>query len=129
MVETLVAGIILAMSAAAMSMTVRQGMQSLQRARDYQIAAELLDTVLTKIDTIGPAKMLEDDVTEGVFEGDRSRFGWTAKIEERGEAHLYEVTATVHWRSPDGARHEAEARTLLNDDRRAAAMTLSWNDL
>ena len=42
LVETLAAGVILALSGAVLSMAVKGSMRSLTLARDYQLAAELL---------------------------------------------------------------------------------------
>ena len=53
LIETLVAGVILALSAVAIGSTVSHCMRSLTLARDYQTAAELLDRTFTKIDIIG----------------------------------------------------------------------------
>ena len=129
LVETLAAAMILALAAAVLGTAVAQGMRSLARARDYQRAAELLDRTLTKIDTIGPARLLAEGQTEGAFDPPHDRFAWAADIVPRPEGHLYDVTVRVWWLTPGGGRRSAEAQTRLNDPPGSRPTELNWGDL
>ena len=126
LVETLVAGVILALSAVALGMTVSQSMRSLALARDYQRAAELLDKTLTKIDLIGPARLQFEGPTEDVFERPHDRFAWQAKIEPGIQGHLYEVTVRILWETPGGTIRSIEGQTLLNDPPDSRTIELDW---
>jgi len=129
LVETLAAGVILAFSAAVLGVAVRGGIRSLAVSRDYQRAAELLDRVLTKIDTIGPARLLDEGPTEGRFTPPHDRFTWSAAIVPRFEGHLYEVTACITWQTPGAEQRSIEAQTLLNDPPDVPQSKLRWSDL
>ena len=129
LVETLVAGIILALSAAALGVIVRQALRSLAIARGYQQAAELLDLALTKIDTIGPTGIQAEGPTEGVFDPPHDQFAWSATVSPMAEGHLYEVTVRITWRAPSGALRSTEAQTFINDPPGRSAAELGWDDL
>lgn len=129
LIETLAAGVILALSAAVLSTAVRQAMRSLALARDYQRAAELIDRTLTKIDLIGPARLMIEGPTGGVFRPPHEQFAWQARIESRVEGHLYEVTVQVSWPAPGGKTRSAEVQTFLNDPPRSRPESLLWEDL
>ena len=129
LIEVLVAGVILALSAVALGMTVSNCMRSLTLARDYQRAAELLDKTFTKIDLIGPALLLYEGPTQGLFEKPHDRFAWQAQIDSRLEANLYEVTVRILWQTPSGKPRSIEAQTLLNDPPGSRPSELYWEDL
>ena len=127
--EALVAGVILALWAAVLGTTISQSMGSLALARDYQQAAELLDKTLTKIDMIGPARVMFEVPSEGVFEAPRERFSWQREIEARTEGHLYEVTVRIRWTTPGGQIQSIEAQTLLNDQPGSRPSELNWDEI
>ena len=130
LVEVLVAGVILALSAGALSLTVAQNMRSLSLARDYQRSAELLDRTFTKIDLIGPARLLYEGPREGHFAKPYDRFAWQVKeIESRLEGNLYEVTVRILWETPGGKPQFIEAQTLLNDPPGSRSQELLWEEL
>ena len=130
LVEVLVAGVILALSAGALGLTLSQSMQSLALARDYQRAAELLDRTFTKIDMIGPARMYYEGPNEGFFEeAQNERFAWQAKIDTRLEGNLYEVTVQIMWQTSGGQTRSIEAQTLLNDPAGSRSSELYWDEL
>ena len=129
LIEALVAGMILAMSGAALSLGVRQAMKSLALGKDFQRAAELLDRTLTKIDTVGPARVQVEGPIEGAFDPPHDRFGWSTTIEALSEGHLYEVTVRIIWEQPGGKLRSIEAQTLLNDARGEDETGPGWNDL
>ena len=81
LVEALVAGMILALAGGVLSLTVRQGLRSLTAAMDYQQAAELLDRTLTKIDAIGPARLLAEGPAAGTFAAPHDRFAWKTTVD------------------------------------------------
>ncbi len=130
LVEVLVAGVILALSAGALGLTISQSMRSLGLARDYQQAAELLDKTFTKIDLIGPARILYEGPSEGLFDEARhERFAWQVKIDSRLEGNLYEVTVRILWETPSGKGRFIEAQTLLNDPPGSRPSELYWDEL
>ena len=130
LVEVLVAGVILALSAVALGMAVSNCMNSLGLARDYQRAAELLDRTFTKIDLIGPSLLLYEGPTQGVFNEPHQKFSWQAEIDDsRLEGHLYEVTVSIFWQTPSGKLRSIKAQTLLNDPPDSDQSELFWEDL
>ena len=129
LVEVLVAGVILALSAVALGVTISQSIRSLALARDYQRAAELLDETLTKIDLIGPSRLLFEGPTEDVFRPPHEKFAWQAQIEPRTQGHLYEVTVRILWETPGGTQRSIEAQTLLNDPPDSRPTELDWDSL
>ena len=130
LIEGLVAGMILAGSAAALSLSIRQAMRSTAMARNYQRAAELLDITLIKIDTVGPARLALEGPKEGVFEPPYQRFTWDAAIEAPAEGHLYDVTVRIRWPNAAGTMKSVKAQTFLNDPPRDDNQsTPAWEDL
>ena len=129
LVEALSAGMILSVSTALIGLGVSQSMASLQRARDYQYVAELLDEVLTKIDIIGPERISREGPTDGHFEGRfDDRFRWEATIETRLEGDLYDVKVRIVWVVP-GGEQVVEARTMINDPLFSRSTMLDWDEL
>lgn len=129
LVETLAAGLILALSAAALALSARQNLKALENARDYQQAAELLDEVLTKIDLIGPARLELEGPAEGIFPPPAERFRWQASIALYDQGSLYDVVVRVSWLRPDGSQGQAEIETLLHDPPGSRSGQLEWDDL
>ena len=129
LVETLVAGVILALSAVALGTTISRGMNSLALARDYQQAAELLDRTLTKIDLIGPSSLLYEGPMADFFSPPYDRFTWQAQIEPLSEGYLYEVTVRIFWTTPIGTQRSVQAQTLLNDAPDSRPSGLDWYSL
>ena len=129
LVETLVAGVVLAISAAVLGTTVSQAMRSLTLARDYQRAAELLDKTLAKVDLIGPARLMYEMPENNVFDPPHDRFSWQMKIDSRNEGDLYEVTVYILWRTPAGESRWIQGQTLLNDPPDSRPGELYWDEL
>ena len=129
LVETLVAGVVLAISVLALGTTISLATRSLARARDYQQAAELLDRTLTKIDIIGPYRLSYEGPLEDSFPVPHERFSWKAEIESRSEGNLYEVTVHIFWTSPAGQQRSVQAQTLLNDAPGSRLAALDWYSL
>lgn len=128
-VEALLAGVVLAMSASVLGLACSQAMRSLTAARDYQQAAELLDRTLTKVDMIGPTTLYYEGPTEGVFETPHERFSWRVSVSPMGGGDLYEVTVSVMWPRPGGSMGLASATTLLNDPQGARPVDLGWDNI
>jgi type II secretory pathway pseudopilin PulG len=130
LVEVLAAGMILALSAAAIGLGVRQSLNSLNKARDYQQAAELLDRVMTKIDLLGPGVVSAEGPLTGQFEPPREKFEWESQIELlASESWLYEVTVRIAWMNPAGHRQTVEAQTWLFDPPKEEPSGLTWEDV
>ena len=128
LVEALAAGVILAASAGVLGRIVSGTMESMRVARDVQRAAQLLDQTLTKIDTIGPQRLLEEGPADGAFPPPDGQFRWRAAIESRLGGHLYEVTVHVSWPTDRGVR-TVSATTLLNDPPQSRSGTVRWDQL
>ncbi|WP_432800075.1 type IV pilus modification PilV family protein [Poriferisphaera sp. WC338] len=130
LVEVLCAAMILAISAVVIGRMVIQHMSSLEMARQYQVAASLLDETFTKIDVIGPSRVMDEGITEGDFESHgMSKTTWNADVLQREEAsYLYEVIVTIAW-EVNGGKRSVSGKTLLYDPPGARSMTLAWEDL
>ncbi len=129
LVEALVAGVILALSVGVMGLTITRGMRSMALARDFQLAAGLVDRTLTKIDTIGPAMLMIEGPTEGRFAPPNDRFTWSATIEPRLEGDLYDVTVRIVWPTSVNATRSVEVQTFLNDPATEDQSLLQWDEL
>ena len=128
LVEALAAGMILAVVAAVIGSAVTHSMASLTESKDQQLAAGLLDQIMTKIDLIGPERVSVEGPFSGSFDGDNSRFTWEATVESMYEGHLYDVTVTVSWPTMGGTR-SVEAHTYLNDEPESRNAELMWDSL
>ena len=124
-VETLAAGFVLAISAIVISKSLSQTFESLQLSKDYQKAAELLDLTLTKIDMIGPERLLHDGPAKGQFD---DRFAWEAEIESLPDGHLYLVQVRIIWKGLKTQR-SIVAKTYLNDSPKSRLMDFDWKDI
>ena len=124
-VEALIAGMILAISAAVIGTGVSQAVKVRAQGRDAQQAAELLDRLMTKIDLLGPARLLVEGPTQGRIAG---RFEWSAQIEEPLIGDLYTISLELRWAGPTGNRR-VRAHTLLNDAPKSRNPILQWEDL
>jgi len=130
LVEVLAAGMILALSAAAIGLGVRQSLHALNQARDYQQAAELLDRVMTKIDLLGPGVVSAEGPLTGQFAPPRERFEWESRIDLlTSGSWLYEVTVRIAWMDPTGRRQTVEAQTWLFDPPQTQKAGLAWEDV
>jgi prepilin-type N-terminal cleavage/methylation domain-containing protein len=128
LVEVLIAGVILGLAVAVMGTAVSRGYAALAEARDERHAAILLDDLLTKVDMLGPARVASEGPREGKFDGADERFSWSVDIENRPQGHLYDVTATLTWKS--GAREKSVSiHTYLNDPVSSRDSTVKWKDL
>ena len=129
LVEALAAGVILTLAGTMLAVAVSQGMRSLTLSRDTQRAAELLDRTLTKIDMIGPARLMEEGPTEGPFPAPHEKFRWEAQIEARTEGYLYDVTVRITWPTVGGGRRKVVGATRLNAPPKSRPEELEWDDL
>ena len=123
----MVAGLILAISAVAIGASVNQSLAALNRSRDYQRAAELLDLVMTKIDLLGPERVSRQGPLQGGFEKPDDRFSWEATIDSLVDGFLYEVTVQVRWQTAMGAG-SAALSTRINDPPGSRNERLRWED-
>jgi len=129
LVEALTAGVILTLAGTMLASAVSQGMRSLTLSRDTQRAAELLDRTLTKIDMIGPSRLMDEGPTEGVFPAPHEKFRWQAQVEARTEGDLYDVTVRITWPTVYGGRRKVTGATRLNDPPKSRPEELEWDDL
>lgn len=128
LVEALAAGMILAVSAGAIGSAVSHSLQSLRLARDTQRAAELLDQTVTRIDLIGPERLLREGPLQGAFDRPDEKYSWEATITSRSQGHLYDVSVLVSW--PEGrGRRTAQVQTRLNDPPGSRNTSMRWSDL
>lgn len=126
-VESLIAGVILAVFAAALSGTIAQCNQASQRAQDQRAAAQWLDTVLTRIDIIGPNRVAVEGPESGSLD---ERFAWTATITQGAlYADLYRVEVRITYTTPGGRSAEVVGHTQLFDPPGQRKSTALWSDL
>lgn len=111
LLETLLAGMLLALFAAAIAASVGQGASQLQHDRDVMQAAHALDEVLARAAIVGPANLEQTGPTRGTL---RERFDWSLDLDRRPLSDLYDVTATVTWTSR-GRSRSASVVTMLYD--------------
>ena len=128
LIEALAAGMILALVAVATGTALTQSVRSLRLARDYQIAAELLDMTMTRIDLIGADRIYVEGPVQGRFAAPRDDFAWQTEIESMLEGHLYEVAVTVSW-SHGNVTHQVEGHTRFNCQEKSHNPLLRWEDL
>lgn len=128
LVEALAAGVVLAMTAVVIGGAVTRSIHALTISRDLQRASELLEATMTRIDLIGPARLMSEGPTEGRFDPPDDRFSWEAQIESLVETDLYEVTLTVRWPGAGGTR-SAQLVTRLYDPPGMRDSQLQWEDL
>jgi len=129
LVEALAAGVILAISAVALGAIASASVRSLGRAREIQRAAGLLDSVLTRVDMIGPARLSEQGTLTGAFDEPDDRYSWSVSIAPEMEGHLYGVTVRIWWPTAAGRTRSVEVQTLLNDPPGARNAAVMWDDL
>jgi len=129
LVEVLAASVILTVWAVVLSLSVRQSMRSLQAADRTTVVADLIDEVLTKIDTIGPAAVYADGPTAGRFDDPDGDYSWRAEIAPLTNGDLYDVTVTVWWLDAAGTVREVDAQTLLNDPTGSRPAGIRWESL
>ena len=92
-IESLVAGLILAMFAAAIAGAVTRSSVAATRATDRRQAAMWLDEVFTRVDVIGPARLADEGPVQGPLD---ERYEWSAEIVENAALpYLYDVAVTV----------------------------------
>jgi len=128
LIETLVAGMILALAAAVMATALSHSYGSLSDARDERRAATLLNELLTKVDLVGASRIAAEGPHSGNFDGADERFSWSIDVSNRPQGHLYEVTATLTWMN--GPQEKSlSMHTYLNDPPNSHDATLKWRDL
>ena len=124
-VECLLAGVILALFAATIATTVGQAGTAARRGADLRLAAGWLNEVMTRIDLIGPARLLQEGPLQGELD---ARFGWYADIDQELIGDLYNVKVTIRW-STNGKMTSVVGYTQFQDPPDAPRTTASWYDL
>lgn len=126
-IECLLAGVILATFAAALSSSMITAGRSTTRGEDQRRAAQWLDVVLTRIDMLGPYQLS----TEGPLEGELDdRFRWEADIQlDEALPDLYRVTVTISYLATDYRPGKITAYTQLYDPAGFRSLDMAWEDL
>ena len=125
LVETLCAGMLLAVFTTVIGMSVTQSTVAVSSMDDYKTAAQWLDIIMTRIDTYGPERLEREGPRSGQLD---ERFTWSATIESESIGDLYRVEVKVRWKSARGS-HQVKAYTLLNDPIYSRNAMLFWEDL
>lgn len=126
-VECLIAGVILAMFAAALAGTTAQSTRAATRAQDHRQAAEWLDTVLTRIDMIGPSRLSLEGPVQGSLD---DRFSWSVTIDNDAiYPDLYLISAVVSYNGNDGRPARVVGHTQLHDPIGRRSITANWEGL
>ncbi len=124
LVEALLAGVVLAIAGAGIGYGMGQAVQTARVAREYEQAAMLLDAVVTRIDLIGPERLLSTGPMQGSFDEPWQAYSWQAAIESGELMDLYNVRVSVRW-----GHREVEAVTRLYDPPGARPGDLTWEEL
>ncbi len=126
-VECLIAGVILALFAASLAAATAQSGRAAMRAQDHRQAAQWLDTVLTRIDMLGPYQLSVQGPVEGPLD---ERFSWSAVITEDLElANLYRVSVTVSYRGRDERPGRIVGHTQFYDPAGMRTLEMPWEEL
>ncbi|MEM1109524.1 MAG: hypothetical protein AAGH99_12630 [Planctomycetota bacterium] len=126
-VESLIAGVILALFAAALAGTSARSTQASLRAQDHRKAAEWLDTVFTRIDMIGPNRLAIEGPVQGSLD---DRFDWSMTIQEDGVLFdLYQVSVVVSYTGVDGRPAQVVGHTQFHDPIGRRTLSANWKDL
>ncbi len=124
-VECLLAGVLLAIFAAAVTTSIGQASAAARKGQDTTLAAQWLDQVLTRIDMIGPARLLREGPLAGELD---ERFSWSARIDTELIGDLYDVQVTIRWTTGD-KQSSVVGYTQFQDPPRARHVEVNWNDL
>jgi len=126
-IESLIAGVILAAFAAALASTTAQSSMAAARAQDHRKAAEWLDTVLTRIDVLGPDRL----ATQGPLAGPLDdRFNWSATItQDEALPDLYQISVVIRYTGRGGRPGRAVGYTQLHDPAGRRSVPAAWEDL
>jgi Tfp pilus assembly protein PilV len=113
LVETLVAGMILAGAVLTLSAISTNALTDVRLNRHYEVAAALIERQLTFIDYLGIDEFVEAGQTEGVFEEFEPGYQWRVSTEYQGTDDLYLVTITMSWLERTRP-HSITVQTMLN---------------
>lgn len=126
-VESLIAGMILALFAAALAGTTAQSTRAALRAQDHRKAAEWLDTVFTRIDMIGPARLASEGPVQGALD---DRFNWSITLDtDAAYPDLYLVSVVISYSGADGRPARVEGHTQIHDPVGRRFVAAQWEDL
>ena len=126
LVECLISGTVLAGFGAAVAVAAGQAGNAARAGVERRAAAEALDTVLTRIDALGPARVGR----EGPRSGSEGDLAWAAAVTEEGALpDLYDVAVTVSWTDPAGRTRTVTGRTRLYDPAGSRSPGLNWGEL
>ena len=123
-VECLLAGMILALFATTIATTVAQAGAAARHGENLRLAADRMNEVFTRIDMIGPSRLIYEGPTRGELD---ARFAWQADIEEGVLTDLYDIKVTIRW-SADGKARSIVGYTQLYDPSDAARTPANWYD-
>jgi hypothetical protein len=113
LVEALLASMILSGSVLTLGALSTRALTSARLNRHYEVAASLIDTQLTLVDSIGIDQFVESGQTEGFFEAFEPGYRWQVTTEYEGTDSLYLVTVEVTWL--EGKKpHSLTVQTMLN---------------
>lgn len=121
-VECLLAGVLLALFAGSIATTVAQAGMASRRGEDLRQAAAYLDEIFTRIDMVGPARLMYEGPTQGELD---TRFAWSAQFEEETLADVYSIKVTIRW-TTEGKVSSIEGYTQLYDPPGATHTTVNW---
>ncbi|MBB6429896.1 prepilin-type N-terminal cleavage/methylation domain-containing protein [Algisphaera agarilytica] len=126
-VESLIAGVILALFAAALAGTTAQSSRAALRAQDHRKAAEWLDTVFNRIDMIGPARLASEGPVQGALD---DRFNWSLSLDNDAlYPDLYLVSVVISYTGADGRPARVEGHTQIHDPVGRRLVVARWEDL
>ncbi|MEM6332666.1 MAG: hypothetical protein AAF823_04935 [Planctomycetota bacterium] len=124
LIETLIAGMMLAIFGTAIVMAVAQGARQVQHDRDLVRATQALDEVLHRVSIVGPSNLAIGGPTQGVLGDDLE---WSLQIEQQPLSDLYDVTATITWQRR--ARERSASVATVFHDPLTTAIKPTWAEL
>lgn len=116
LIEMIVASIILSLAVVSICAVSTKSMTNVRSNRDYEIAWDLLDRMLTEIDYKGIEEFIAQGQMSGQF-GSQEEGGavhyWEADYEDGDYDNLYRLNLSISWGSA-GRKRKITASTILN---------------
>ena len=126
-VECLIAGVIMALFAAAMAGSITQATRAAARSQDQRQAAQWLDTVFTRIDMLGPYRLSVQGPLEGQLD---ERFSWAADVTlDDALPDLYRVTVTIRYTGLDARPGQVVGHSQFHDPAGSRTLDVPWEEL
>jgi len=125
LVEALLASIILAAAAIAISAISVRCLSRTSFNQEYEQAWAAMDRQLVSIETAGIDQFIEQGIMEGYVQGaneeESGKYRWQAEVENEAIGKLYRIKMTITWQEKNHL-HQITAETLLNGQETGASV-------